>query len=152
MVMDIGLVVIIVIVALFVGILLGFLFSKATSKDSSGNIKNQMDSLQERFNDYQSEVATHFNTTASLAQKISQDYQDMQAHLANSVETLIADEELRIRLLAEIKTDTAPALDYSVEATVVTPATTHNEAPKDYAPKTPGEIGTLDEEFAVKHK
>ncbi|MFD1259173.1 YhcB family protein [Entomomonas asaccharolytica] len=156
--MEMGLVVIIAIVAFLVGMFGGFLVSKATGGDRSGNLKNQMESLEERFNDYQNEVASHFNTTANIAQKLSQGYQEMQAHLEHSVESLVADSELRARLISEIKANDQKALDYSAEGAeeenvgeAVT-VTAYNDIPRDYAPKAPGEPGTLTEEFAVKHK
>ncbi|AWM81618.1 hypothetical protein DKL61_15435 [Gammaproteobacteria bacterium ESL0073] len=159
--MEMGLVVIIAIVAFLVGVLGGFLVSKATAgRDSSGNLKNQMDSLQGRFSDYQTEVANHFNKTASIAQKFSQSYQEMQSHLQHSVETLVSDSELRSRLLSEIKMDELKALDYSAEGQVeqdipeqeTTAVNTYNDTPRDYAPKVPGEVGTLAEEFSAKRK
>lgn len=159
MMMEMGLVVIIAIVAFLVGMFGGFLLSKATaSGERSGNLKNQIESLEERFTDYQSEVANHFNKTANIAQKLSQDYQEMQAHLEHSVEALVADSELRARLISEIKANDQKALDYSAEGAeedndieAIT-VTSYNDTPRDYAPKAPGEPGTLTEEFAVKHK
>lgn len=156
-----GLVVIVAIVAFLVGILGGFLVSKATAgKDRSGNLKNQMDSLQGRFVDYQAEVANHFNKTASIAQKLSQNYQEMQSHLQHSVESLVSDSELRTKLLSEIKIESVKALDSSEEAqddennpvAESTVVNTYNETPRDYAPKVPGELGTLAEEFSAKRK
>lgn len=155
--MDMGLVVIIAIIVFFIGLLGGFLVSKITSGSDSGNLKNQMDSLQERFTDYQKDVASHFNKTSTIAQKLSQNYQEMQAHLEHSVESLVTDSELRTKLLSEIKTTEQKAIDYSVEGAEEVPETeavevvTYNE-PRDYAPKVPGQPGTLTEEFTVKHK
>ena len=37
-----------------------------------------MDDLQDRFDSYQREVVTHFNTTASLVKKLTQSYQDVE--------------------------------------------------------------------------
>lgn len=155
--MDMGLVVIIAIVAVLVGMFLGFILSKATSKgENTGNLKNQMDSLQERFASYQDEVINHFNTTATLSNKITQDYQEMQTHLAHSVEALVADEELRAKLLISIQAP-VKALDYTAQPLVaqsdVAPnPTAYSDIPKDYAPKSPGELGTLAEEFGAKHR
>lgn len=158
--MDMGLVAIIAIVTLLVGVFIGFLISKATGHGGhSGNLKNQMDSLQERFTSYQSEVITHFNTTAALSNKISQDYQEMQAHLMHSVESLVTDTDLRTKLLAELKQETGTAsLGYdtvegsSSDLDNKVTAVLEDTMPKDYAPKVPGEVGTLAEEFGVKHK
>ncbi len=152
--MDIGLVIIIAIVAVLFGLFLGFILSKATSKgENISNLQNQMDSLQERFTSYQNEVANHFNTTATLANKITQDYQQLQAHLAHSVETLVANDDTRAKLLVAIKTP-LKALDYAPEASTPNSTTTpqsYSDTPKDYAPKVPGQIGTLAEKFGAKH-
>lgn len=152
--MDIGLVVIVAIVAILFGMFLGFILSKATSKgENLGNLKNQMESLRERFNAYQKEVANHFNTTATLANKITQDYQQMQSHLTQSVETLVANEDTRAKLLMAINTP-SKALDYVPESNTQNTSNTprsYSEIPKDYAPKIPGQIGTLAEDYGVKH-
>lgn len=159
--MDMGLVAIIAIVALLIGIFAGFLLSKATAgSDRSGNLKNQMDSLQGRFTDYQAEVANHFNKTAHITQRLSEDYKEMQSHLQHSVETLIADSELRSKLLSEINVGNVKAIDYSAEGVAEEEVSTQEPAvvstyqgmPRDYAPKVPGEPGTLAEEFGAKRK
>lgn len=162
--MDIGLIMIVVAVALLVGILIGFLVSKATaSGDHSGNLKNQMTSLESRFKDYQTEVANHFDKTTNLSQKLVQDYQEMQLHLAHSVESLISDSDLRTKLLADIQNsdvkqielkaeDNSVAVEMEEKTMDVQPQKTEGSIPKDYAPKEPGDIGTLAESFGVTRK
>ena len=59
-----------------------------------------MDDLQDRFDSYQREVVTHFNTTASLVKKLTQSYQDVQEHLSDGAQRLALDEQTRQRLLA----------------------------------------------------
>ena len=162
--MDMGLIMVVAVVALLIGILIGFLVSKAAAgNDRSGNMKNQMTSLESRFKEYQAEVANHFDKTANLSQKLAQDYQEMQLHLAHSVESLVSDSDLRTKLLAEIQDkeakkielkdqDTVLALDKQ-ELQVSKQAQGHVESmPKDYAPKSPGDIGTLAEDFGIKRK
>lgn len=181
-----GLILIVAAVALLIGILIGFLVSKATAGcDRSGNMKNQMASLETRFKDYQTEVANHFDKTAGLSQKLAQDYQEMQAHLVHSVESLVSDSDLRTKLLADMQYTAAKEIEAKAEETPlaldhVEQQITEQEVmpeeqkvkeeteqaaeqpaeqesiveamPKDYAPKEPGDIGTLAEQFGAKRK
>ena len=107
--------------------------------------QRQLDDLQGRFNSYQSEVVTHFNTTASLVKRLTQSYQDVQEHLSEGADRLALDEITRQRLLAALHSDDS----HNGPRERLTPPKT-NEAPKDYAPKEPDAPGTLDESFGLK--
>jgi uncharacterized membrane-anchored protein YhcB (DUF1043 family) len=103
-----------------------------------------LDDIQERFDSYQNEVVTHFNTTATLVKKLTQSYQEVQDHLADGANRLALDDITRQRLLAALHSDAANptgALD---------PATENQEPPRDYAPKTPNAPGMLDEHYGLK--
>ena len=65
-----------------------------------GRTQRQLDDLQQRFDSYQNEVVTHFNTTASLVKKLTQSYQEVQDHLADGANRLALDDITRQRLLA----------------------------------------------------
>jgi hypothetical protein len=58
--------------ALLTGIAIGFLVARLLPNDAPGRTQRQLDDLQERYNSYQSEVVTHFNTTASLVKRLTQ--------------------------------------------------------------------------------
>ena len=128
---------------LVVGIAVGFLLARLAPNAAPGRTQRQMDEMQARFEAYQNEVVTHFNTTASLVKKLTQSYQDVQEHLSDGANRLALDENSRQRLLAALESGTPSQRDKTTP-----PAS--NEAPKDYAPKTADSPGTLDATFGLR--
>ncbi len=92
---------------LVVGIAVGFLLARLTPNAAPGRTQRQMDEMQARFEAYQNEVVTHFNTTASLVKKLTQSYQDVQEHLSDGANRLALDELTRQRLLATLNSTEA---------------------------------------------
>src|SRR5690606_39926964 len=89
-------------IALLVGVVIGFLISRLAPGAAPSRTQSQLDELQERFENYQNEVITHFNTTAALVRKLTQSYQDVQQHLSDGIDRLALDELTRQRLLAAL--------------------------------------------------
>ena len=133
--------------ALLTGIAIGFLVARLLPNAAPGRTQRQLDDLQDRFNRYQSEVVTHFNTTASLVKRLTQSYQDVQEHLSEGADRLALDEITRQRLLAALHSDDST----NGQRERLTPPA-NNEMPKDYAPKADDAPGTLDEGFGLKSK
>ncbi len=131
-------------IALLAGVAIGFLLARLLPNAAPTRTQRQLDDLQERFDSYQNEVVTHFNTTANLVKKLTQSYQEVQEHLSQGVDRLAADELTRQRMLAAFDSDKG-----SAPRERLTPPKS-NEAPKDYAPKEPNTPGTLDETFGLK--
>ena len=131
------------VITLLAGIAIGFLIARLVPGAAPNKTQRQLDDIQERFDSYQSEVASHFNTTASLVKKLSQSYQDVQDHLSDGAERLALDELTRQRLLAALDDTPAP---YREKAAPLH----HSEPPKDYAPKDVDVPGTLDATFGLK--
>ena len=129
--------------ALLTGIAIGFLIARLLPNAAPGRTQRQLDDLQGRFNSYQSEVVTHFNTTASLVKRLTQSYQDVQEHLSDGANRLALDELTRQRLLATLNSTEA-----GEKRERLTPPKNH-EMPKDYAPKSDGP-GMLDESYGLK--
>jgi uncharacterized membrane-anchored protein YhcB (DUF1043 family) len=130
--------------ALVAGVVIGFLVARLLPNAAPSSTQRQLDDVQERFNSYQNEVVTHFNSTATLVNKLSQSYQDVQDHLTDGANRLALDELTRQRLLASLHADAAQA-----PRDRLTPPR-NSEAPKDYAPKTPNAPGMLDEHYGLK--
>jgi uncharacterized protein len=130
--------------ALVVGVVVGFLVARLLPGAAPNSTQRQLDDVQERFNSYQNEVVTHFNSTATLVNKLSQNFQEVQDHLSDGANRLALDEVTRQRLLASLHADAAQA-----HRDRLTPPRT-TEAPKDYAPKTPNAPGMLDEHYGLK--
>ncbi|MEB0038929.1 MULTISPECIES: DUF1043 family protein [unclassified Pseudomonas] len=131
-------------IALVAGVVIGFLVARLLPNAAPSSTQRQLDDVQERFNSYQNEVVTHFNSTANLVNKLSQSYQEVQEHLADGANRLALDEQTRQRLLASLHADTTQA-----PRDRLTPPR-NSEAPKDYAPKTPNAPGMLDEHYGLK--
>lgn len=135
------------VIALFVGAAIGFLIARVLPNAAPNKMQRQVDDLQDRFDSYQREVVTHFNTTANLVKKLTQSYQDVQEHLSESAERLALDEQTKQRLLAALHAESA----YPERRERLTPPAA-GEAPKDYAPKSGEGPGTLDETYGLKRK
>ncbi len=131
------------IVGVIAGIVIGYLIARNSAPNST---QRQVDELQERLATYQSEVVTHFNTTASLLRKLTNSYQDMQNHLSEGADKLALDEQTRQRLLAALHSEAS----HSHRERLSSPAFT--EPPKDYAPKDGDTPGTLNENFGLKSR
>ncbi len=132
---------------LFGGAAIGFLIARLLSNHAPGNTQQQLDELQERFNNYQSEVVTHFNTSATLVKRLSQSYQDVQEHLALGADRLSLDELSRQRLLDALQQD---SVQLGARERLTPPLST--EPPRDYAPKVEDQPGTLAESYGMKSK
>jgi uncharacterized membrane-anchored protein YhcB (DUF1043 family) len=130
-------------IALLAGIGIGFLIARLAPGSTPTQTQRKLDDIQERFDSYQSEVVTHFNTTAALVKKLTQSYQDVQEHMSQSASRLALDENTRQRLLAAL--EEGP----SNHREKLTPPH-RNEPPKDYAPKDASTPGTLDATFGLR--
>ena len=134
-------------IALLTGIAIGFVIARLLPNAAPGRTQRQLDDLKERFDSYQDEVVTHFNTTAGLVKRMTQSYQDVQEHISAGANRLTLDELSRQRLLAALNGND----NHSASRERLTPPA-NNEMPKDYAPKAEDTPGTLDASFGLKSK
>ena len=130
--------------ALVAGVAIGFLIARLVPSAAPSSTQRQLDDIQERFDSYQNEVVTHFNSTASLVKKLSQSYQEVQDHLSEGANRLALDDLTRQRLLAALHADTVQ----SPRERLTPPRS--QEPPRDYAPKAPNAPGMLDEHYGLK--
>ncbi len=131
--------------ALVAGVAIGFLVARLLPNAAPSSTQRQLDDIQERFDSYQNEVVTHFNSTATLVKKLTQSYQEVQEHLAEGANRLALDEQTRQRLLAALHSDAA----VQAPRERLTPPR-NQEPPRDYAPKMPNSPGMLDEHYGLK--
>lgn len=127
------------------GIILGLILARVMRRAAPGKTQRQLDDLQERFDSYQSEVVTHFNTTANLVKKLTQNYQDVQQHLSQGAERLALDEVARERLLASLIDE--PKARERIKGPQITE---DSEPPRDYATKHEGDPSMLAEGYGLK--
>lgn len=132
--------------ALVVGVAIGFGVARLLPNAVPNSTQRQLDDIQERFDSYQNEVVTHFNSTATLVKKLTQSYQEVQDHLAEGANRLALDELTRQRLLASLHSD----VPQGPRERLTPPRDA--EPPRDYAPKTPNSPGMLDEHYGLKRK
>ncbi len=137
-----------IVIALAVGFIVGIIVTRLAPRLSGGspaNTQAQLESLQLRFEEYQQEVASHFNTTASLVTRLNRSYHDIQEHLGQAAVELAPDDMTRQRLLAALEQEAEPDSQDRIE-----PVFDTLEPPRDYADKPEEGPGTLSEEFGVK--
>jgi len=135
---------------LVAGIIIGVILARVLRRTAPGKTQDQLVELQERFDSYQSEVVTHFNTTAALVRKLTQNYQDMQEHLSTGAERLALDETTRERLLAGLVDDSTP--HERIRAPQDSEFDVPTEPPRDYAKKNKGDPSMLEEGYGLKRE
>lgn len=131
--------------ALIIGVVVGFVVARLLPNAAPSSTQRQLDDIQKRFDSYQNEVVTHFNSTAVLVKKLTQSYQDVQDHLADGANTLALDDVTRQRLLAALHSEGSQG-----PRDRLTPPKDTAEVPRDYAPKAPNSPGMLDESYGLK--
>ncbi len=139
-----------VAIALAVGFIVGIIVARLAPRISGGSsagTQSQLESLQLRFEEYQQEVASHFNTTANLVTRLNRSYQDIQEHLGQAAVELSPDDMTRQRLLAALAQDSDPV---SSPRERVEPVFDTLEPPRDYATKSADGPGMLSEEYGIK--
>ncbi|WP_372742437.1 YhcB family protein [Neptunomonas sp.] len=145
------------IVALLIGALIGYLLGRAGG--NSGE-KEQLDEAKQELEDYKTKVASHFEETADLVNKMTESYRGVYKHLATSAQTLCDADTAR-----SIESSMTPQLTVQKEVIVEEPENsttadkpkantdaekiTNAEPPRDYAPKKPDQKGTLSESYGL---
>ncbi|MDY0251243.1 MAG: DUF1043 family protein [Pseudomonas sp.] len=132
------------------GIIIGLILARVLRRAAPGKTQRQLDDLQERFDSYQSEVVSHFNTTAGLVKKLTQNYQDVQQHLSQGAERLALDEVAREHLLASLVDE--PKVRERLKSSQDSQFDEQTEAPRDYATKHTGDPSMLAEGYGLKRE
>lgn len=140
--------IIIAVAALIVGALIGMGLTKGLSpqEKQNRNLEHRLQKAEEQLRDYQHEVSTHFAETSQLVNSLTQSYRDVHEHLASSALKL-TNPDISRQLIdaADGKLLTKPK--QSKEDTEYL-----KEAPRDWAPKNPGDKGQLSEDFGLDNK
>ena len=131
------------VIVFCIGALLGALISRTLFPPAQKKLlEESLKSSRNELEKYQRDVAKHFADTASLVHKLTESYRDVHNHLANGALQLTNSEITRKLLAAGDRKMEGEPEESLLEDT-------HLEAPKDWAPKTPGGKGTLSEEFGL---
>lgn len=131
--------IVIIVIALLAGAVLSRLWSKAQGEDSSG-LKRQLEELKRQHQNYQINVTEHFNRTTELIDNLNQSYASIRDHLNQGADQLVA---------PEYRLESARASGEDLQDLAPQPAKNTDEfdMPRDYATKTPKDVGMLSESF-----
>ncbi len=128
-------------IAFFTGTIAGIVLYYFLAGGRSGNhSRGRIAELEAELKDYQNKVTDHFSTSAHLINRMTESYRDVHEHLATSANELCTDEATRHRLNDALLS--SQALNRQQSAALA-------EQPKDYAPKTMADKGTLSENFGM---
>lgn len=131
--------IVIVTMALLAGAILSRLWSKAQGEDTN-SLRRQLEDLKRQHQNYQVNVTEHFNRTTELIDNLNQSYASIRDHLNQGADQLVAP-EYRLesaRAGGEDLQDLAPQPSKNADAF---------DMPRDYATKTPKDVGMLSESF-----
>ncbi|MFD2229685.1 YhcB family protein [Alkalimarinus sediminis] len=140
----------IAVIAFLSGAFLGILIYRAIRSDASrsARVEQQMDELQQTHTRYQAQVSDHFVQTAHLINRLNQDYRDIHNHLAKGATELCSEDSANSLLSLSSETPEQPIIDHQEEISEIEKI--YAEPPRDYAPKSTDDQGTLSEEFGLK--
>jgi uncharacterized membrane-anchored protein YhcB (DUF1043 family) len=128
------------------GLFIGYFTGRRSGPDSekSRELERQVESLRAERAQFEQQVTTHFADTASKLATLTEHYREVYAHIAGGAAALCSDENRpefpALGLPGEGSSGGDDAID---SGSVVT------EPPRDWAPKSSGEAGTLSESYGV---
>jgi len=133
------------IAALLTGGAVGAILVKSLHPQEQQNreMEHRLESTENKLTDYQQEVSEHFAETSQLVNNLTQSYKDVHEHLANSALKL-TNPDISRQLI-----EAADGKLLTSETSADTEDDNDTEAPRDWAPKNPGEAGQLSEEFGL---
>ncbi len=129
-------------IALCIGGLVGAIISRTLlPPEMQKDLEQRLQASREELDLYQHDVAQHFADTSKLVANLTRSYKDVHDHLAKGAIELTN---------AEISKKIIDAGDpqLGIEAKEALNEVSF-EPPKDWAPKSPGQAGTLSEEFGL---
>ncbi|WP_415898903.1 YhcB family protein [Neptuniibacter sp. QD48_11] len=147
------------IAALVVGAVIGFLMGRSGGDaQRQAELAEKLESTQKELDSYKNEVTEHFEKTAALVNNLTNSYKDVHEHLATGAQglcqpgsvDLAIEPSLTPKLESEAEEPSAEA--EAKPATDTEQAESSSEPPRDYAPKSPEDEGTLSETFGLKEE
>lgn len=143
-----------VVIAAFIGLLIGLLLGRSVFSGTSKSDKRDLVTARNELVNYKMEVAEHFKTSSDKLKQLKKQQKDIQEHLAKSAIKLTTPEQSRelIKTLESDEDDARLPGDQDINLLEGPKTLDHDSIhqPKDYAPKQPGESGTLSEEYRLK--
>ncbi|BBB27262.1 YhcB family protein [Amphritea japonica] len=147
------------IVTLAAGTLIGYLMGRSGDNSGQQKLVDQLNEAQQELNEYKGQVNGHFEKTAELVNNLTESYREVHQHLAQGSESLCKGEHSPAQLNSDTQSKLTELTDNEQDEQIPTvteemaPEPEEPEAvepPRDYAPKSPDEEGTLSEKFGLK--
>lgn len=155
--------IVVAIFALLAGLLIGYALGNSGNQDKDEALHKELADARRELEGYRKKITGHFSETATLVNELTDSYKNLHQHLANSAQTLCVDpgdiEQMRLPSAEADKTVEAPTAEPDEEQVAPKPerpngaeieTATVAVAPKDYAPKSPKDEGTLSETYGLK--
>lgn len=140
----------------FIGVAAGAYYMKRkTSDHRSHELEALLTDLQNRHENYQQDVRSHFDHSAQLANEMTQRYRDLHEHLRAGAQVLCDDPKRSrddnpahqfVGLAGHAPEPQAPNPYGNIESGDFS----YYEPPRDYATKDPQDKGMLDERYGFK--
>lgn len=145
------------IAALVVGAVVGFLMGRSGGgAQRQAELTEKLESTQKELDSYKTEVTEHFEKTAALVNNLTNSYKDVHEHLATGAQGLCqpgsVDLAIEPSLTPKLESEAEETSAEEKSATETEQSESSSEQPKDYAPKSPEDEGTLSENFGLKEE
>ncbi|WP_239923555.1 YhcB family protein [Agaribacterium haliotis] len=125
-----------------IGGLLGAFISRSMfPPEQQKALEESLSNSRKELDQYQKDVAQHFAETAQLVNNLTQSYKNVHDHLASGALQL-TNAEITQSMIAAGDQKLGLEAQESLDEQQV-------QAPRDWAPKAPGQTGTLSEEFGL---
>ena len=129
-------------IVLCIGGLIGAIVSRTLlPPEMQKDLEHRLQSSRAELDQYQQDVAQHFAETSKLVTNLTKAYKEVHDHLAKGAIQL-TNAEISKKILDAGDSNLGIEAKESVEELSFEP-------PRDWAPKTPGQAGTLSEEFGL---
>lgn len=131
------------ILCLLAGAILGIIANRSMSAEQQSNrdLEKRLEKAEEKLGDYQHKVSEHFAETSQLVNNLTQSYKEVHEYLASSALDL-TNPDISRKLIEAGDGNLKSATHTEVEDAPI-------EAPRDWAPKPPGQKGQLSEDFGL---
>lgn len=137
----------------FIGIGAGIYIhrSKYSENNQTGKLQDELQSLEQEFDQYKSSVSEHFSKTSELVNGLTENYVKVYQHLAEGSQALTNTDQVSLTL-GQDEQQLVSVINKIEDAGSNTADNADMEEPRDYAPKpNNGEAeGTLSEAFSIK--
>lgn len=138
---SLGILTMVGVIMFVIGGLLGAVISRSLfPPEQQKLLEESLSTTRSELEKYQTDVAQHFAETAKLVNKLSDNYKEVHEHLSHGAVKLAN---------AEISREMLKAGNDSLGIETKIAHGDELQVPKDWAPKVPGQKGTLSEEYGL---